>query len=100
MTDSGRISLVEDDPEMRHFLAAGLEAHGYQVAVSETGQQALTSLAGAKPDVILLDLGLPDVDGTTLIDEIRSWSQTPIIVVSSRTAVREKIQALDHGASD
>jgi len=100
MNEGGRISLVEDDPEMRHFLSAGLAAHGYQVAVSENGQQALTMLASTKADVILLDLGLPDVDGTTLIDEIRSWSQTPIIVVSSRTAVGEKIQALDHGASD
>ncbi|MBI1206104.1 MAG: response regulator [Azospirillum sp.] len=100
MNEAHRVAVIEDDPQLRRFLTAGLEAHGYQVSCSESGRAGIASIVTVKPDVILLDLGLPDIDGTALIDEIRAWSQIPIIVVSSRIAVGDKISALDHGASD
>lgn len=95
-----RVVVVEDDPQMQRFLKTGLEAHGYQVVEARTGREGLAAVVTARPEVILLDLALPDGDGHQIIEEVRGWSRTPIIVLSSRTASSEKIGALDQGAND
>ena len=101
MTESlGRILVVEDDPQLRRFLCTSLGAHGYVGIEAEGGRQALGLISTEKLDAILLDLGLPDLDGTEVVSEVRQWSQIPIIVVSSRTDEADKIAALDQGADD
>ncbi len=96
----GRILVVEDDPQLRRFLCTSLDAHGYAGIEAENGRQALGLITTEKLDAILLDLGLPDLDGTELVSQVRQWSQIPIIVVSSRTDEQDKIAALDRGADD
>ncbi len=101
MTETlGRILVVEDDPQLRRFLCTSLGAHGYQGVEAEGGRQALGLITTEKLDAVLLDLGLPDLDGTEVVAQVRQWSQIPIIVVSSRTDERDKIAALDQGADD
>jgi two-component system KDP operon response regulator KdpE len=95
-----RILVVEDDPALRRFLRTSLDACGYAVSDVATGQEALGRIALDRPDVVVLDLGLPDIDGVDIVARVREWSETPIIVVSSRDAEASKILALDRGADD
>jgi two-component system KDP operon response regulator KdpE len=92
--------LVEDEPQMRRFLRATLPGHGYRLAEAETGEDGLVQAASRAPDLILLDLGLPDLDGVEVTRRIRKWSATPIIVLSARGQETDKVQALDAGADD
>lgn len=94
------ILVVEDDAAVRNLIVTALEAHGYRHIVAATGRAAIASAATNAPDVILLDLGLPDIDGIEVVRNVRSWTQTPIIVVSARTEDSDKIEALDAGADD
>lgn len=95
-----RVLVVDDDPSIRRFLGAGLEAFGYEVEQAEDAAAALRLATLRKPDVIVLDLGLPDRDGREVIRVLRTWSQVPIVVLSVRTDEKEKIDALDEGADD
>jgi two-component system KDP operon response regulator KdpE len=94
------ILVVEDEAQMRRFLRASLMSHGYQLVEAESGQEGLAQAAARNPDLILLDLGLPDQDGLTVTARLREWSSTPIIVISARGREEDKIQALDAGADD
>jgi two-component system KDP operon response regulator KdpE len=94
------VLLIEDEPQMRRFLRATLRAHNYQVAEAATARQGLAQAAGRNPEVILLDLGLPDTDGLEVTRTIRRSSRTPIIVISARGQEQDKVTALDLGADD
>ena len=94
------VLVVEDDRPMARILSAGLQARNYRVTVARTGQDALDDAAAEDPDVIVLDLRLPDIDGVEVCRRIRNWSTAPIIVVSADGAEERKIQALDEGADD
>lgn len=94
------VILVEDDQQIRRFVSSALENESFQVFCAETGKQGLIEISTRKPDVIILDLGLPDIDGLEVIRETRSWSNIPIIVLSARTQEIEKVAALDAGADD
>ena len=95
-----RVLVVEDDPPIRQLLRRGLESHGYQVAEAADAAAGIAQCAETDPDLVILDLGLPDRDGRELIAEVRIWSLVPILVLSGRTAASEKISALDLGGSD
>ena len=95
-----RLLLVEDDPTMVRVLRRNLEAHGYDVESASEGRKGLERFAQWHPDAVLLDLGLPDIDGVTFIREVRAHSATPIVVLSAREAERDKVAALDAGADD
>jgi len=97
---NGRVLIVDDEPQIRRFLKPALAAAGYEVLTAETGQEALRMLASAAPDVVVLDLGLPDMDGKDVLREARAFSRAPIIVLSARDREAEKIMALDAGAND
>ena len=92
--------VVEDDAGVRNLIATTLEAHGYRHVRAATGRAAIAAATSQAPDIVLLDLGLPDMDGVEVVKSIRSWSQMPIIVVSARTEDADKIRALDAGADD
>jgi two-component system KDP operon response regulator KdpE len=92
--------LVEDEPQIRRFVRTALEAEGWNVHESETMRQGLIDAGTRKPDLIILDLGLPDGDGVTYIHELRKWSALPVIVLSARSGEADKIAALDAGADD
>lgn len=94
------ILVVEDDSAVRNLIATTLETHGYRFQTAPTGESAILEAVSHNPDVILLDLGLPDMDGIEIIHKIRSWSKTPIIVISARSEDTDKIDALDAGADD
>jgi two-component system, OmpR family, KDP operon response regulator KdpE len=94
------VLIVEDEPQMRRFLRASLGSNGYQVYEAETGEEGIRQAAARTPDVILLDLGLPDHDGLVITQRLREWATTPIIVISARGKEEDKIQALDAGADD
>ena len=94
------VLIVEDEAQVMRFLRATLGAHGYRLAEAVTGQQALLEATTRPPDLILLDLGLPDLDGVEVTRRLREWSTAPIIVVSARGREGDKIQALDAGADD
>jgi len=95
-----RILVVEDDPGILRALKTNLTRHGFEVETAETGGQALDSFSCRPPDLILLDLGLPDIDGTVIIQEVRARARTPIVVLSVRGAEHDKVAALDLGADD
>ncbi len=95
-----RVLVVEDDPEMRRTLELNLTARGYQVSAAADGGEALNQVAAVTPDVILLDLGLPDLDGMDIIRAILAYSRTPIVVLSGRTSSGDKVDALEAGADD
>lgn len=95
-----RILVVDDEPQIHRFLTPSLTASGYDVTTAANGAEAIKRAAMAAPDALLLDLGLPDMDGKDVISEIRRWSQIPIIVLSARDREAEKIDALDRGAND
>ena len=94
------VLLVEDEPQIRRFVRIALEEEGWQVFESETMKRGLIDAGTRKPDLIILDLGLPDGDGVDLILDIRDWSTVPIIVLSARINETDKIRALDVGADD
>jgi two-component system KDP operon response regulator KdpE len=101
--ESGRepvVLVVEDEPQMMRFLRATLPGQGYRMLEAANGQQALVEAATRAPDVVLLDLGLPDLDGIEVTRRLREWSATPIIVISARGRERDKVEALDAGADD
>ena len=94
------ILVVEDDPAVRNLVTTALDLHGYDVERAETGELAVMEAASRNPDLIMLDLGLPDIDGVEVIAKIRGWSAVPIIVISARIEDSDKIGALDAGADD
>jgi len=95
-----RVLVVDDDQSLAHALAINLRAHGYQVTLAHDGRTALTEVARSNPAVVVLDLGLPDLDGLEVLTDIRCWSAVPVIVLSARSTSAEKVQALDAGADD
>jgi two-component system KDP operon response regulator KdpE len=98
--DSGRVLIVEDEPALLRALQINLRARGYEVITSTAGAQALAEAAQRPPDAVLLDLGLPDLDGTDVIRQLRTWSAVPVLVLSGRGGSGDKIGALDAGADD
>jgi two-component system KDP operon response regulator KdpE len=94
------ILLIEDEPQMRRFLRITLESHGYRFVEAGTAQEGLMQASMRNPDVVLLDLGLPDLDGLEVTERLREWTQTPIIVISAREQEQDKVKALDAGADD
>lgn len=95
-----KILVVEDDPAITNLIRTTLDTQEYQYHTAKNGAGALTEMLSYNPDVIILDLGLPDMDGVEIIQKIRSWSKVPIIVVSARSEDRDKVDALDSGADD
>jgi two-component system, OmpR family, KDP operon response regulator KdpE len=95
-----RVLIVDDEPQIRRFLRTSLSAHGYRVVEASCGREAITLTATERPELVLLDLGLPDMDGLEVIRQLREWSTVPIIVVSVRGQEGQKIEALDGGADD
>ena len=100
MTVKPKILIIEDEPNIASFMSTILSANDYTVLRSVSGADGLMMASSHCPDVILLDLGLPDMDGKEIIRNIRQWSQMPIIVVSARTREYDKVEALDMGADD
>jgi two-component system KDP operon response regulator KdpE len=96
----GLILLIEDEPQMRRFLRVSVQSQGYYLIEASSGEEGIVQSATRKPDVILLDLGLPDLDGLEVLGRIREWSQTPVIILSAREQEQDKIRALDAGADD
>ena len=95
-----KVVVVDDEPQIRRALRTSLEAHGYEVAAVGTGEEGVLAAAEQRPDLLLLDLGLPDIDGTEVIRRVRPFSDVPIIVLSVRDAQADKVAALDAGADD
>ena len=101
MTESNpHILVIDDEPQIRKFLRISLNAHGFDVIEATRGSDGIAKCATESPALVILDLGLPDMDGSAVIDQIREWSEVPIIVLSVRSGEREKVAALDHGAND
>lgn len=94
------VLVIEDEPPIRRFLRVALPGHGYQMVEATTGEEGLIAATMHRPDVIILDLGLPDLDGLDVTKRLREWTQTPIIVLSARGREDDKIAALDAGADD
>jgi two-component system, OmpR family, KDP operon response regulator KdpE len=94
------ILLVEDEPEIRLFVRTSLGAEGYRVVEAETGERGVIEAGTQKPDLAIVDLGLPDIDGVEVIRRIRAWSPMPIVVLSARAREQAKVEALDAGADD
>lgn len=95
-----RILVVDDEVQILKLLGVTLTSHGFEVAEATTGQEALCQVGAYKPDIIILDLGLPDMDGLEVINSLREWTKTPIIILSAREQENDKIIALDAGADD
>lgn len=100
MTTKEKILIVEDEQTIRNFMQAILSAKGYDVLLARSGAMADTMIASHCPDLIILDLGLPDTDGMNVLSSVREWSKIPVIVVSARSHERDKVAALDAGADD
>ncbi len=101
MSDLGaRVLVVDDEPAIRRFLRTTLAAHGYTVFEAGTGKEALAEVVIKRPDLIILDLGLPDMDGIEVTRELREWTKLPIIILSVRSQETDKVTALDAGADD
>ncbi len=101
MLDTSPVAvLIEDEKPIRRFLKATLRAAGWQVWEAENGERGLIEVSTRKPDLIIIDLGLPDIDGVDVIRELRSWCDRPILVLSARSQEMEKVAALDAGADD
>ena len=100
MANKPMILVVEDDTPVRNLITTTLKAHEYRYITAENGEQAVMEASTHNPEIILLDLGLPDMDGVEVIRIIRTWSMTPIIVISARSEDADKIEALDSGADD
>jgi two-component system, OmpR family, KDP operon response regulator KdpE len=104
MTEPGKLAtvalVIDDEPQIRRLLRVTLEANGYQVFDAATGQEGIVQAAQCRPEVVLLDLGLPDLDGVTVLKRLREWSKVPVVVLSVRDREGDKIAALDAGADD
>ncbi|MEC6747727.1 response regulator transcription factor [Marinilactibacillus sp. XAAS-LB27] len=94
------ILIVEDDQAVRKLISTTVELEGYQYRTAETGREGLIELVSKQPDILILDLGLPDMDGVSIVETVRGWSNLPIIIVSARSEDQDKIRALDAGADD
>ena len=94
------VVVIEDDPQMRRFLRTSLRAQEFQVFEAETGRRGLVEAGTRKPDLIIVDLGLPDMDGVEVVRALREWATLPIIILSARSTEQHKIEALDAGADD
>jgi two-component system KDP operon response regulator KdpE len=94
------VLVIEDEAPIRRFLRAGLEGQGYALVEAATAQEGVTEAATRAPDLVLLDLGLPDADGLEVVRRVREWSATPIIVLTARDREGDKVRALDAGADD
>ena len=99
-TSPARLLVIDDEPQIRRFLDISLRAQGHAVTQAETGQSGLEMLATHGADLVILDLGLPDIDGHTVLQSLRQWSQVPVIVLTVRNDESEKVAALDAGAND
>lgn len=95
-----RVLIIEDDKSIRNFLKAILEANNYDVLMASSGMEAYSMITSQCPDVVILDLGLPDMDGMEILKNVREWSTMPVLVVSARSHEKDKVQALDLGADD
>ena len=100
MAARGKVMIIEDDRAICNFMRRVLEANDYETVLVHTGREAMGLLASHCPDVVILDLGLPDVDGVDVLKDLRSWSLMPVVVVSARTDEKEKVLLLDAGADD
>jgi two-component system KDP operon response regulator KdpE len=100
MTCSAKILVIDDEPQIRRFLRISLGAQGYQLEEAETGKEGIEKCALDTPDIVILDLGLPDMDGQEVLRRIRDWSDVPMIVLSVRRNEEDKVTALDNGAND
>lgn len=100
MSEGPIILVIDDESQIRRMLRLSLEAHGYQVREATTAQEGLQQASLARPDVIILDLGLPDMDGLNALKKLREWSQTPVIVLTVKDTEQDKIDLLDAGADD
>jgi len=94
------ILLIEDEPQMRRFLRVTLQTHGYRLIEASSGQEGLAEGTTRNPDLVLLDLGLPDMDGLEIVQRFREWSEVPIIIISAREQEEDKVKVLDAGADD
>jgi two-component system KDP operon response regulator KdpE len=94
------VVIVEDDPQIRRFLRTGLQSHGFETHEADNGKLGIVEAANRKPDLVILDLGLPDMDGVEVVKGIRGWSSMPVIVLSARATETDKVSALDAGADD
>ena len=100
MTDAPRILVIEDEPEIRRFLRVSLSAQQFSVDEAATGQEGISKAASQPPDLVILDLGLPDISGFEVIGQLRTWSSVPIVILSARGQESDKVAALDSGADD
>lgn len=100
MNTHAKILIVDDEPQIRRLLRIALESQSYRVVEAATGQAAIELAALEAPDLVILDLGLPDIDGKTVVTRLREWSQTPVLILSVRDGEGEKVAALDAGADD
>ena len=100
MNLAARVLVVDDEAQIRRFLDIGLRAEGYQVLLAATAAEGLALAAAHAPDLVILDLGLPDREGHEVLGELRQWSSVPVLMLSVRDAEAEKVKALDHGAND
>ncbi len=100
MSHTATIIVIEDEAQIRRFLRTALASEGYKLIEAETGKQGLNEAMTRKPDLIVLDLGLPDMDGIEVVKALRAWSSVPIIILSARSQESDKISALDAGADD
>jgi two-component system, OmpR family, KDP operon response regulator KdpE len=99
-TEGPNILVIEDEQEIRRFLRVSLGSHGYRLVESATGKEGVMQAASQQPDLMILDLGLPDIDGMEVIRQVREWSHIPIIILSARGQEHEKVKALEAGADD
>ncbi|UPG90095.1 response regulator transcription factor [Luteibacter aegosomaticola] len=95
-----RVLVIDDEAQIRRFLDIGLRAEGYQVVLAANGAEGLGLAATQSPDLVVLDIGLPDMEGHDVLRELRTWSQVPVVMLSVRDAETEKVKALDNGAND
>jgi len=97
---SSRIVIIDDEPQIRRLLRIALKSEGYEVTEAENGQQGIAAVARQQPDLVVLDLGLPDMSGHQVLSALREWTTVPVIVLSVRSSDIEKVRALDNGAQD
>jgi two-component system, OmpR family, KDP operon response regulator KdpE len=97
---ANRILIIDDEPQIRRFVKAGLELYGYSVSEAENGSAGINAVAHSRPDLIILDLGLPDMSGVEILNTIRSWSNVPVIVLSVQVEEEQKVRLLRSGADD
>jgi two-component system, OmpR family, KDP operon response regulator KdpE len=98
--DGPQVLVIDDEVQIRRFLRISLEAHGYRVHEAVRGDEGITRAATIRPDLIILDMGLPDMDGQDVLRRLREWTKTPVIILSVRDSDRDKVAALDAGADD